>query len=128
MEDYAEMKIEERTHLARMYDGDFGLVDSENVIPEKRVREILNATMATLGHRFNQPLTVILGYAQLLALYGGDQKRLNEDASRIEDASRRISIELKMISDYLSQDPDKIQFREYAGDCNQLDIDFGDGT
>jgi signal transduction histidine kinase len=94
----AQVRLVSRRRLQEAVGGEVILIhditERERRMEEKNYRDKMDAMLETVGmltHQINNPLTSILGRAQILRLKGKDNPDVMKAARIVEDSARRIS-------------------------------------
>ena len=91
---------------------------AEEIRREAERTRVLVETAGGAAHEINQPLTVIIGLAQLMLMQESLDNALRRDVASIQEAGQRIgAIVLKM------QDLQKYITKPYLGDARIVDFD-----
>ncbi len=86
-------------------------------IEQERLKTLLQMAGAT-AHELGQPLTVLLGYIELMGLYKDNPEKLASGMAKVKEAGKRITSIVKKI-----QNIRQVETKPYAKDISIIDLD-----
>ena len=86
-------------------------------IEQEQLKTLLQMAGAT-AHELGQPLTVLLGNIELMAIYKDNPEKLASGMAKVKEAGKRITSIVKKI-----QNIRQVETKPYAKDISIIDLD-----